>query len=558
MHKTYLSTRGLIIPIAIAVTMTIAIGVTTYLVLAAQIEQNQQQMLKTTSVSIATLTKSFLDNVTSHLEKIAQSKAVEKYHQSHNKEALLEYLEKLSLDFDSISYINEQGVTEIQVAYQENPSEIDKPLDSASLTKRLATSNEITIGNPHYDPTQTRWLLDFYYHHVSYFDESLGILRATVSLSFLNETLIPVQLGQDGIIVVSTTDDLIVYNNQQQHLGSKLSSVINRNNKPSQENQTHLGRMDFLSCDCFVNAHSLPEYHWQIFTALPEQEYFKSINKLSLILSLGGILFVASTILLLYYAKAAQRIKREKDISEASNQMKSEFLANMSHELRTPLNAIIGYSELVSEELEELDYDQCNEDMQRIISSAKHLLALINKVLDLAKIEAGQADLHLESIHIRTLVEEVIDTIRPMANNANNQLLSNYSEDVDTMTTDLIKLRQILLNVASNANKFTENGSICLTVTAEMNQSQQWIIFSIIDTGIGIPLEKQAQVFQEFKQADSSTTRKYGGTGLGLSITQRFCEMLGGAIHLNSEPNKGTTMIIRLPASLEIEQQKAD
>jgi signal transduction histidine kinase len=241
-------------------------------------------------------------------------------------------------------------------------------------------------------------------------------------------------------------------------------------------------------------------------------------------------------------------LRQAKEGAEAANYAKSAFLANMGHELRTPLNAIIGYSEMLQEEATDRGQEDFIPDLQKICAAAKHLLALINNILDLSKLEAGKMDLCLEPFDIALLVHEVVTTARPLAEANRNALQVRCASDLGTMQADLSKVRQILFNLLSNACKFTEQDTVTLEVTREMMDGVAWIMFRVSDTGIGMPPAQIEKLFQAFVQADTSTTRKYGGTGLGLAISQRFCHLMGGAIAVESALGMGSTFTVRLPA----------
>jgi signal transduction histidine kinase/CheY-like chemotaxis protein len=243
-------------------------------------------------------------------------------------------------------------------------------------------------------------------------------------------------------------------------------------------------------------------------------------------------------------------LKQAKQIADDANRSKSEFLANMSHELRTPLNAIIGYSEMLQEEAEDLDQPDFIPDLDKIHGAGKHLLGLINDILDLSKIEAGRMELYPENFDLHGLVKDVAATIHPLMEKNGNTLVVNCPQDLGTMYADLTKIRQSLFNLLSNAGKFTHEGQITLTLNRYANSEQEWIRFSVADTGIGMTPEQIGKLFQAFSQADASTTRKYGGTGLGLVITKKFCEMMGGNIFVESDLGKGSTFIMNLPAKL--------
>lgn len=233
--------------------------------------------------------------------------------------------------------------------------------------------------------------------------------------------------------------------------------------------------------------------------------------------------------------------------AEKANQAKSQFLANMSHELRTPMNAIIGYSEMLVEEAEDIGQDDFVPDLQKIHGAGKHLLSLINDILDLSKIEAGRMELYLETFDIKNLVDETISTINPLIEKNNNTLEFNLAEDLNMMHADLTKVRQSLFNLLSNASKFTENGKITLDVSSCTAEGEDFITFKVTDTGIGMSSEQMGKLFQAFTQADASTTRKYGGTGLGLAITKKFCQMMGGDIRVESELGTGSSFTVHLP-----------
>jgi signal transduction histidine kinase len=237
--------------------------------------------------------------------------------------------------------------------------------------------------------------------------------------------------------------------------------------------------------------------------------------------------------------------------AEKANQAKSQFLANMSHELRTPMNAIIGYSEMLMEEAADLGQEGFIPDLTKIHGAGKHLLSLINDILDLSKIEAGRMELYLEDFSIKDLIKATVSTISPLIEKNHNILNVEVPENLGIMHADITKVRQSLFNLLSNASKFTEQGKITLKVKRYVADDREWIGFQVSDTGIGMNPEQIAKLFQAFTQADASTTRKYGGTGLGLAITKKFCQMMGGDIEVTSEIDRGSTFTIKMPLKVE-------
>ena len=269
---------------------------------------------------------------------------------------------------------------------------------------------------------------------------------------------------------------------------------------------------------------------------------------------------VADAIALGVERKRAQtELERAKARAEEASRTKSLFLANMSHELRTPLNAILGYSEMLEEEALDLELENFGPDLGRINAAGKHLLALINDILDLSKIEAGKMDLFLEEFDLSAIIHEVSTLAKPLIEKNNNALEVEIAPDLGAMFADQTKVRQCLFNLLSNAAKFTENGEVKLRVRRETiaaldeATSRQWLVFEVQDSGIGMSADQILQLFQAFTQADASTTRKFGGTGLGLALTRRFCQMMGGDVNVYSVPGQGSTFTINLPAQVSAE-----
>jgi signal transduction histidine kinase len=238
-----------------------------------------------------------------------------------------------------------------------------------------------------------------------------------------------------------------------------------------------------------------------------------------------------------------QELMQARDAALTASRHKSEFLANMSHELRTPMNAIIGYTEMVIEDLAIEGRDEGVSDLKRVIAAAHHLLTLINNILDLAKIEAGRMDVHVATGSIRGLADQVVDTIQPMMIKNRNHLTVEVNAHPDRIEMDAGKLTQILLNLLSNAAKFTQDGQVTLKVTCDGER----LTIQVTDAGIGMTREQQAYIFDEFRQLDMSPTRNYEGTGLGLAITRRFCELLGGTIAVESALGRGSTFTVQIP-----------
>ena len=253
-----------------------------------------------------------------------------------------------------------------------------------------------------------------------------------------------------------------------------------------------------------------------------------------------------------------EQLRESQQQALAATEAKSQFLANMSHELRTPLNAIIGYSEMLEEEAQDTGQDQFVADLEKIHGAGKHLLALINDILDLSKIEAGKMELYLETFDLKTMLEDVVATTRLLVQKKSNTLVVHIPPELGAMRADLTKVRQALFNLLSNASKFTERGTITLTAARETSRDREWIVLQVKDTGIGMTREQLGRMFQAFSQADASTVRKYGGTGLGLAITRHFCRMMGGDVTVASEPGAGSTFSLRLPAEVRDPAKESD
>lgn len=299
----------------------------------------------------------------------------------------------------------------------------------------------------------------------------------------------------------------------------------------------------YIATPIVVNGREFGTVNFSAFK--PRKEEFSETD-IDLVKLIGSWISVA-----LEREFAQQELSEAKENAEEANKSKSAFLANMSHELRTPLNAIIGYSELLTEEADSSVKTEFLEDLQKINSSGRHLLSLIDDVLDLSKIEAGKMELNIETVDVISLIEEVTQNMDHAFQKNQNTFTVNFDTGSYHVNADKLRLKQVLYNLLSNANKFTTNGNINLGISHTYRNNQRWVTFEIKDSGIGISKKQLKKLFQAFTQADTSITRKFGGTGLGLAISRKICNMMGGDIYVSSELDKGSTFTVEIPATAQ-------
>lgn len=356
-------------------------------------------------------------------------------------------------------------------------------------------------------------------------------------IASLAETLIILDAEGHITQINPATRTLLGYSEDELR-GEPLSTVLVTDRKRSVRELNQLMREDISHADCRYRTR-----HGVIIPVL-----FSSKRVLDEKGKLTEIVCTASDITL--RKQAEERLVEAKELAEEANLAKSRFLANMSHELRTPLNAVIGYSEMMIEELRE-EVAPTEEDLRKVQKAGKHLLGLISDILDLSKIEAGRMEIIHEPFNPAKTLQEVVDQVRPQAAQNNNKLELTVQPGVEHMLGDPVRVRQVLLNLLSNAVKFTENGSVRVVARCELRDGAGWLKVSVTDTGIGMSARQQSRLFQPFRQADPSTSRRYGGTGLGLAISRVFAEMMGGTIEVQSALGRGSTFTFFAPMQPE-------
>jgi PAS domain S-box-containing protein len=354
----------------------------------------------------------------------------------------------------------------------------------------------------------------------------------------------------EGVIITDTRDRILYVNPQLAHLSGytpkeMIGTTVEALLVPEEEAETYRWRNQ-------MRYQGVSEQYEMRLKRKDGRRFWAEVNGTPFRDAAGEVVGTLGAIMDVTERKRVQEeLVAAIDAAEDASRAKSAFLANMSHELRTPLNAIIGYSEMLQEEAKERDLKDFVPDLQKIHGSGRHLLTLINDILDVSKIEAGKLELMSESFDVHGLVRDVESTIAPMVAARSNALKVRCPSDIGVMRSDMTRVRQVLLNLLSNASKFTEKGTILLDVGPEQRNGTAWLRFSVSDTGIGMSPEQLGKLFQAFTQVDVSTTRRYGGTGLGLVISRQLCQMMGGDVTVESEMGKGSTFTVRLPVSLD-------
>jgi PAS domain S-box-containing protein len=352
----------------------------------------------------------------------------------------------------------------------------------------------------------------------------------------------------EGVIITDTRDKILYVNPQLAHLSGytpaeMIGTTVEALLVPEEERETYRWRNQ-------MRYQGVSEQYEMRLKRKDRRRFWAEVNGTPFRDGEGNVVGTLGAIMDVTERKRVQEeLVAAIDAAEDASRAKSAFLANMSHELRTPLNAIIGYSEMLQEEARERGLPDLVPDLQKIHGSGRHLLALINDILDLSKIEAGKLELMSEAFDVHGLVRDVESTITPMVAARSNSLEVRCPADIGSMRSDMTRVRQVLLNLLSNACKFTEKGTILLDVGKEQRNGGPWLRFKVSDTGIGMSPEQLGKLFQAFTQVDVSTTRRYGGTGLGLVISRQLCQMMGGDVTVESEMGKGSTFTVRLPVN---------
>ena len=370
-------------------------------------------------------------------------------------------------------------------------------------------------------------------------------------LNSTGEAIYGIDLEGRCIFANSTCIELLRYRNEQDLIGKPMRALVHHTHADGSSQLTSQFRA-YQPLQTSEGEHVEDEVMWRADgTNFPAEYWSYPIRRNDEIIG-AVVTFVDITT----RKRAQEELRAAKEAAEDANRAKSAFLANMSHELRTPMNAILGYSEMLMEDAEDLGQDRFVADLNKIHTSAQHLLELINAVLDLSKVEAGKMEIYLETFDVRRLADDVGAIVRPLVEKNRNQLTIHCDDEVGSMHADVTKVRQALFNLLSNASKFTEGGAIELYITRFERRGAPWVVFRVTDSGIGMTPEQVSKLFGAFAQADASTTRKYGGTGLGLAISRKFCRLMGGDITVESETGKGSTFTIWLPA--EVSAAKPD
>ncbi|MGD8560036.1 MAG: HAMP domain-containing sensor histidine kinase [Gammaproteobacteria bacterium] len=398
--------------------------------------------------------------------------------------------------------------------------------------------------------------------HQEHIQHSLLMIR-----TLLDEPIGDMVKGTNILKVkIFNTNGLTVYSTDQSQLGQQMSAdylgnVANEKNQiishGSIKNHIKSWNGETLE-NRFVISSYLPlryfnNYHvegvFEIYNDATDIYNQINISQIKFATVLTVTLSLIYLILFVFVRRADRAIHNNfelavaRDSARQANHAKSEFLANMSHELRTPLNAVIGYSEMLEENARERNDEEAKADSVKIQNASRHLLHLINEILDISKIESGKTTVYLEEVDVAPLIQKITGLVDAAATKNNNTIVVEIDEAVRSIKTDVIKFKQIILNLLSNAVKFTNNGTIRLT----LEKHDQWLTVTVADTGIGIDPQMVPNLFMPFTQADISTTKNFGGTGLGLAISKHFCEMLGGSISADGQPDKGARFVVTLP-----------
>lgn len=523
-----------------------------YWLLASQLMKQKENELYIAGTAVSQIIETYINSSGALLQRIADSEALEKYHVSYNALALRAYLEPLLQRFDGIVITDNHGKN--IVLGRGVPL---ARMDSFEPNANIRQDPNVTQVSTLVDSDGTVYLL-FSYDYVNYFDEPVASIRATASAERILPAIVDfIAAAKVRVSVLDSAGQIVIDEN---FAGAARLDGRRGSHDPAAGGVRAAGFYNdvaFLGCDCVANVLSVANRDLTVFTVISREEYKKPLVRLRWIVVASAMILLLASLAVMGLLHESNYQVSENRLVESKMRFKNEFMAKMSHELRTPLNAIIGYSELVHEEMEERSPADLRADVEKITLSAKHLLHLINQILDIQKIEAGKMKIVLEAFSIDGLLQDTVDTMLPLAKRSRQDLVVRVPGTTQPIFSDMTKVRQILLNFLSNALKFSGEETrieVELEIVREADQTWYWI--HITDQGPGIDDKDVEKLFQEFSQLDTTSRQNNLGTGLGLAINKRLCELLGGQISIKSGKGKGTRVTVKLPA--EWVQKKAD